>query len=129
MERKSGVSIIRKISSRTVEPVNEAVLAAMVRHGGKFRTMTLDNGTEFHGYKTLEERSPRLRCYFATPYHSWERGSNENLNGLIRQYLPKKASMRRVTQADCDHIAMKLNTRPRKRHGYRTPLEVHNGRR
>jgi IS30 family transposase len=129
VERKSGVSIIRKISSRTVESVNEAVLAAMVRHRGKFRTMTLDNGTEFHGYKTLEEHYPALKCYFATPYHSWERGSNENLNGLIRQYLPKKTSMKGVTQSDCDRIAMKLNTRPRKRHGYRTPLEVYNGRR
>jgi len=129
VERKSGVSIIRKISSRTVESVNEAVLAAMVRHRGKFRTMTLDNGTEFHGYKTLEEHYPALKCYFATPYHSWERGSNENLNGLIRQYLPKKTSMKGVTQVDCDRIALKLNTRPRKRHGYRTPLEVYNGRR
>jgi len=129
VERKSGVSIIRKISSRTVESVNEALLAGMVRHRGKFRTMTLDNGTEFHGYKTLEEHYPALRCYFATPYHSWERGSNENFNGLIRQYLPKRTSMRGVTQADCDRIAMKLNTRPRKRHGYRTPLEVYNGRR
>jgi len=57
--------------------------------------------------------------------NSWERGSNENLNGLIRQYLPKGTCMRTITQADCDWIALKLNTRPRKRHDYKTPLEVY----
>jgi hypothetical protein len=84
----------------------------------------LDNGTEFHGYKALEDRFP-MKCYFATPYHSWERGSNENLNGLIRQYLPKGVCMSGVTQAHCDYVALKLNSRPRKRHGYRTPQEVY----
>ncbi len=66
-----------------------------------------------------------MKCSFATPYHSWERGSNENLNGLIRQYLPKGMSFRALAQADCDYIAFQLNTRPRKRHGYRTPLELY----
>ena len=66
-----------------------------------------------------------MRCYFATPYHSWERGSNENFNGLVRQYIPKGVSMRNLTQADCNAIAFKLNSRPRKRFGYRTPLEIY----
>jgi len=78
-----------------------------------------DNGTEFHDYAVLEERFT-LKCYYATPYHTWERGSNENTNGLIRQYLPKGTCMSDVTQARCDHIANDLNTRPRKRHGYST---------
>ncbi len=88
------------------------------------RTITFDNGTEFHNYKVLEGVFP-VKCYFATPYHSWERGSNENLNGLLRQYLPKGTCMKSLTQKQCDWIAHELNTRPRKRHGYKTPAEVY----
>ena len=62
--------------------------------------------------------------YFARPYHSWERGTNENTNGLIRQYLPKRKSMAALTQMQCDAIALQLNRRPRKRHGYKTPEAV-----
>ena len=62
-------------------------------------TITFDNGVEFHGYKKIEEVFPVI-CYFATPYHSWERGSNENANGLIRQYIPKKTSMKNLTQCN-----------------------------
>ena len=62
-----------------------------------------------------------VKFYFATPHHSWERGTNENTNGLIRQYLPKEKTMHKVRQSKCDLIADKLNNRPRKRHGYKTP--------
>jgi len=124
VERKSGFAIIKKLSSRTAAFVTLAALDAIAEHQANFKTITFDNGTEFHDYKVLEDHFP-LKCYFATPYHSWERGSNENLNGLIRQYIPKRASMRAVTQAYCDAIAHRLNTRPRKRHGYHTPLEVY----
>jgi len=88
----------------------------------KAKTLTLDNGTEFHGYAAVE-KSMRVSIYFATPYHSWERGTNENTNGLIRQYLPKGMNMKDVTQADCDRIAAALNNRPRWRLGYETPAE------
>ena len=84
--------------------------------------MTADNGTEFHSYAEIEAATGAV-FYFATPHHSWERGTNENTNGLLRQYLPKRQSMAQVTQADCDAIARRLNTRPRKRLGYRTPEE------
>ncbi len=87
-------------------------------------TITFDNGTEFHGYAQLE-RTVATRCYFATPHHSWERGTNENTNGLIRQYLPKRASMEQIKQRDCTQIATKLNQRPRKRLGFRTPEDVY----
>ena len=89
----------------------------------KVRTITLDNGTEFHDYKKVEEVHA-VKFYFATPYHSWERGTNENTNGLIRQYLPKGMCLRHVTQADCDRIAAALNDRPRQRLGFRTPSEA-----
>ena len=88
------------------------------------KTITFDNGTEFHGYAEIEKEFP-VETYFANPYHSWERGSNENLNGLIRQYLPKGTCMKNLTQAQCDRIARSLNTRPRKRHGYKTPEMMH----
>jgi transposase, IS30 family len=84
----------------------------------------VDNGTEFHGFKALE-KATGAPIYFATPHHSWERGTSENTNGLIRQYLPKRTSMSHITQRDCTRIAAALNSRPRKRLGYLTPAEVY----
>ncbi|MBN1242979.1 MAG: IS30 family transposase, partial [Spirochaetales bacterium] len=109
VERKTGFLIIKRIKARTVEEVNKACIEAILEHEKNFKSITFDNGTEFHGYKKLEELYP-VTCYFANPYHSWERGTNENTNGLIRQYIPKKSCMKSVSQADCDRIAYKLNT-------------------
>ena len=95
------------------------------RDGGAFQSITADNGTEFHDYKAIEQKTPAI-FHFATPHHCSERGSNENANGLIRQYLPKGVSMARPGQQLCNAIARKLNTRPRKRLGFRTPLECFN---
>ncbi len=78
----------------------------------------------FHGYTAIEHATS-ARFYFATPHHAWERGTNENTNGLIRQYLPKRQSMDRLTQHDCNNIARQLNQRPRKRLAYRTPEECY----
>lgn len=127
VERKSGYVIIKKLTARTTEQVNTACIAAILNHEKKVRTITFDNGTEFHGYKDIEAKTG-IKCYFAAPYHSWERGSNENTNGLIRQYLPKKSCFKDVTQKECDRIAYALNTRPRKRHCYKTPEEVYLGK-
>lgn len=104
VERKTGFVIIKKITARTAEQVTAVCIQAIKEHGQKFKTITFDNGTEFHGYKDIEEATS-VKCYFATPYHSWERGTNENTNGLIRQYLPKQCCMKDITQADCDRIA------------------------
>jgi IS30 family transposase len=78
----------------------------------------------FHGYKAIEAATG-ADFFFATPHHSWERGTNENTNGLIRQYAPKRTSLAHLTQDACDSIAEKLNNRPRKRLGYRTPAECY----
>ncbi len=126
VERKWGEAIIGKLEDRTMEETNRRVIALLQKHPGRFKTITADNGTEFHGYQQIEQATG-VPFYFATPYHSWERGSNENLNGLIRQYLPKRIKMTGLTQYDCNRIAKKLNTRPRKRLGYRTPEECVNG--
>ena len=75
--------------------------------------------------KTAYGSATHTRFYFATPHHAWERGTNENTNGLIRQYLPKGQSMARLIQHGCNRIAAQLNTRPRKRLGYRTPKECY----
>lgn len=86
------------------------------------RTMTLDNGSEMQSYNLLERLTP-LQVFFAYPYHSWERGTNENTNGLLRQYFPKKSSLA-VAQEELDLAVQLLNTRPRKRLDYQTPAEV-----
>jgi IS30 family transposase len=89
-------------------------------HAEHFRTIIADNGTEFHSYPAIE-RALGLQFYFTTSHHAWERGTNENTNGLIRQYLPKRTSMATLTQRECNVIAHKLNTRPRKRLDFQTP--------
>lgn len=122
VERVSGYSLIGKLRDRTKESTTARAIELIRRHGKLFKSITADNGTEFHDYKTIEAATG-VPIYFATPYHSWERGTNENTNGLIRQYLPKRVSMRDLTQHGCNAIALTLNTRPRKRHGFKSPLE------
>ena len=127
VERKTGFVVIVKVRSRTALEVNKACYKAIKRHRSKFKTITFDNGSEFHSYKDIEAKFPVI-CYFANPYHSWERGTNENLNGLVRQYLPKKTCMSKLKQIHCDWIANELNSRPRKRHGFKSPKELFYGK-
>jgi IS30 family transposase len=124
VERRSGFVVIGKLARRTAPFVNQRLHQLIQRQPRPVRTLTVDNGTEFHSYAALETRLP-TRFYFATPHHSWERGTNENTNGLLRQYFPKRQSMADLTQHDCNRIAKKLNRRPRKRLGYRTPEECY----
>src|SRR5829696_2868142 len=124
VERKTGLVLIGKLADRTARGLGRR-LTRLIRSAGRVETVTADNGTEFHDYRRVE-RLTGAAFYFARPYHSWERGSNENANGLIRQYLPKGASMAGLSQQQCNAIARKLNTRPRKRLGFRTPLECFN---
>ena len=116
--------MIGKLARRTGAEVNARAKQLIDAQPRPVRTITVDNGTEFHAYAALETQVD-ARFYFATPHHAWERGTNENTNGLIRQYLPKRASMEHVTQRDCTLIATKLNRRPRKRLSYRTPEECY----
>ena len=126
VERKTGYALIGKLADRSMLGTSQRTKTLIRRAPGQFKTITADNGTEFHDYESIE-RATGVTFYFATPYHSWERGSNENFNGLLRQYLPKRTSQAGITQRDCDRIAKKLNTRPRKRLGYRTPEECFSG--
>jgi IS30 family transposase len=122
VERKTGLVLIGKLPCRTKEHAIRVIVALIRRHPGRVKTITSDNGTEFHCYRAIEAATG-VRFYFATPHHAWERGTSENTNGLIRQYLPKRQSMGKITQKQCDQIAQKLNDRPRKRHAYKTRSE------
>jgi len=124
VERAAGLAKIVRLPHRTVRAVNRATIELIRDSGLPFKTITWDNGTEFHGYRQIEQATG-VQCFFAYPHHPWERGSNENFNGLLRQYLPKGMCMRSVTQAQCDQIADDLNYRPRKRLKYRTPADLY----
>ncbi len=124
VERKSRYTIIGKLRARTTAELNRKVVQLIKREMRLVRTITADNGTEFHQFQKIEDTTGTV-FYFCTPHHSWERGTNENTNGLIRQYFPKGKSMAHITQRDCDRVAKKLNTRPRKVLGVRTPEECY----
>lgn len=123
VERTTGIVMIGKMKARTVAELSRATIALIASSPLPVRTITADNGTEFHGYTDIEAATGST-FFFATPHHSWERGSSENANGLIRQYLPKRVSMARLSQARCDTIASRLNNRPRKRLDFLTPSEA-----
>ena len=124
VERKTGFLLLGQLHARTTAEVNRRTIQLIRTQPRPVRTITADNGTEFHQYTTVE-RATDARFYFAAPYHSWERGTNENTNGLLRQYLPKRSTMATLTQHQCNAIAKQLNLRPRKRLGYRTPEECY----
>lgn len=124
VERKTRRTRIIKLRARQVTEVNKALIREVRAGGLKMKSLTLDNGTEFHGFKELEHKLG-IKVYFAQPYHSWERGTNENTNGLIRQYLPKGTCFKELTQRRCDEIEQELNDRPRKVLGFSTPNEVY----
>ncbi len=126
VERKTGYLLLGQLDHHTSAAVNPRAQQLIAAQPHPVRTITVDNGTEFHDYARLE-RATATRFYFATPHHAWERGTNENTNGLVRQYLPKRQSMAHLTQHDCNRIAAKLNRRPRKRLGYHTPEECYAG--
>lgn len=123
-ERLSGVVFIGKMKGGTISESNRVVserLGKMPEHIRK--TLTRDRGCENFGYRELE-KNLNISCYFARAYCSQDRGSNENLNGLIRRFFPKKTDFAKVSDEEINRVEYLLNTRPRKRHGGKTPLEV-----
>ena len=125
VERKSGYALAKKLDVVTAEAVHRRTVACFAALPKRARrTLTRDNGAEFGDYDRDLERAARMKVYRATPYHSWERGSNENWNGLLRQFFPKGSSFATVTQTDVERAVRLLNDRPRKRLGYATPREV-----
>lgn len=124
VERKSGYLVAAKLPNKKAPTfTRRSVRAFQADSGLPLETMTVDNGKEFADFKKLEARLG-VSVYFARPYHSWERGVVENTNGLIRQFLPKGMNFKHLSQSDLDRILNLINNRPRKRLGYRSPLEV-----
>jgi transposase, IS30 family len=124
VERMTRWTRIVKLPARQAQEVNKALAREICSGRLKMKSLTLDNGTEFHGFKQMKAELG-IEVYFAEPYHSWERGTNENTNGLIRQYLPKGMCFKEVTQQQCDAIERELNDRPRKVLEFETPSEAY----
>ncbi|MCA6392816.1 MAG: IS30 family transposase [Cytophagales bacterium] len=123
VERTSRFTVIGKLVGKHADPCAEKTIEILTPFSDKVKSITSDNGKEFAKFERIAEALEAL-FFFAHPYHSWERGSNENTNGLIRQYLPKSMGFEYLTQEDCQKIMDKLNNRPRKVLGFRTPAEV-----
>jgi IS30 family transposase len=123
VERKSGYAVMAKVSNKTSAAVGSAIVGELQPLAARVKTLTFDNGKEFAGHAHIDEKL-QSTAYFARPFASWERGSNENLNGLLRQYIPKKRSMSTVSDEEIRMIQNRLNNRPRKRLGFKTPAEV-----
>jgi transposase, IS30 family len=121
VERKTRYTVLGKVERSTAEAVSAVITAGLKPF--KVKTLTFDNGKEFAKHQAIAT-ALNTAVYFARPYHSWERGTNENTNGLVRQYLPKKTDFATVTEEVVEHIAYLLNTRPRKCLGWKTPIEV-----
>jgi len=124
VDRKSGVILADKLDRATAKLTRIKTIErfrALPR--SRKHTITYDNGSTFTDHEMTEEKTG-ISIYFANPYHSWERGANENANGLLRQFFPKKSSFANITQDDIDRACRLLNNRPRKRLGYFTPNEV-----
>lgn len=123
VERKSRLTLIGQVKFKTAEAVSAEIIRLLLPHKDRVHTITYDNGREFCYHEKVNKR---LGCqsYFAKPYHSWERGTNENTNGLIRQYLPKGSDLRKVKPEQVKRIMDELNERPRRTLKYQTPQAV-----
>jgi len=124
VERKTGLVFITKLKSKASEATVSAMNERLKNVPSKLKhTVTLDNGPENSDWQAIEKGTGIL-CFYAHAYHSWERGSNENTNGLIRDYFPKKTDFDTITNEEIAFVESELNNRPRKRLGWKTPLEA-----
>jgi len=123
VERKSKLIRLRKLATKSAAEMKDNTIEVLAPLVAKVHTITVDNGKEFCEHELIAA-GLQARIYFAHPYASWERGLNENTNGLVRQYFPKKYDFARFTDADLQRVEDLLNNRPRKTLGYRTPNEV-----
>lgn len=124
VDRRSGYLIAYLLPKHNAELLTTLAVQKFKRlPKEKRRTLTLDNGTEFSDWERLEKQSG-MTIYFAYPYHSWERGTNENTNGLLRQYFPKSMDFNCITAEDLAQVVKRLNDRPRKRLKFKSPKQL-----
>jgi len=124
VERVSKTTLIGFVAHKTVPEVTAEIVRLLKPHKRHVHTITFDNGREFSGHQDISKQL-KCDCYFAKPYHSWERGLNENTNGLIRQYFPKKIPFPSGARFQLQYVMDRLNTRPRKSLDYCTPSKVY----
>jgi len=122
-ERKSTYTLLEKVPQKTAELVRDAAVKLLGPIKNAVCTITSDNGTEFAAHKAIAQKL-KAAFYFAHPYHAWERGTNENANGLVRQYFPKGHDFKTITGEQINFVMDRLNNRPRKKLGFMTPKEV-----
>jgi transposase, IS30 family len=125
-DRKTGYAWMQLLKSKDSKEVANKIIEALTPYKEIIKTITSDNGKEFGCHKKISEKL-EVDFYFAEPYSSWQRGANENLNGLIRQYFPKKTNFEELTWREVKFVQKQLNSRPRKRLGYETPKNEFNG--
>jgi len=123
-ERVSRMTLIGFVDHKTAPEVTAEIIRLLLPHKQHVHTITFDNGREFNGHQEISKQL-NCGCYFAKPYHAWERGLNENTNGLIRQYLPKKLPFPPIPDSKLMYIMGRLNTRPRKSLDYATPMKIY----
>lgn len=124
VERKTGLVLITKLRNKSSEATIAAIESRIKDLPSRVKlTATFDNGPENRKWQELEKRTG-LQTFYANAYHSWERGTNENTNGLIRDYFPKKTDFTQVSKQELQKVEQALNNRPRKRLGWKTPLEM-----
>jgi transposase, IS30 family len=124
VDRRTGYVVLALLPDRSAATYNQATQAAFLRHGDlPAHTFTVDHGMEFACFKDLE-RALDVAVYFAHPHRAWERGCNENLNGLLRQYFPKHRDFDTISEHQLLRVEAQLNARPRKRLAYRTPADL-----
>jgi IS30 family transposase len=123
VERKTGYTLIRKVKRKTAKAVKRAITGLLKPYQHHVLTMTSDNGKEFAEHVAISTQL-NVEFYFARPYASWQRGTNENTNGLIRQYFPKNRDFSTITQQEINLAMNRLNNRPRKRLAFATPAQV-----
>lgn len=128
VDRKSRYLLADKVDGATAEHVRHVTTKRFKKLPKyKRQTITYDNGVQFAEHEALE-RDIDISVYFAYPYHSWERPTNENTNGLLREYFPKRSSFKHISKQKLDRVVKLINNRPRKCLNYRTPEEVFHGR-
>jgi transposase, IS30 family len=122
-ERQSRYTLIGKVARKTAQAVSDTIITLLTPFSSWVHTLTTDNGKEFSQHERVAE-SIETQFYFAHPYCSWERGANENMNGLIRQFFPKKMSFDQISDSNIEAVMDNLNSRPRKCLGFKTPNDV-----
>jgi IS30 family transposase len=123
VERKSKLTLIKRVPDKQSDEMAKAIIKLLRPYKDSVLTITADNGREFSRHQKIS-KSLKANVYFAHPFHAWERGLNENTNGLLRQYFPKKLDFRKIDDNSIDHAMERLNNRPRKTLGFATPNEV-----